>query len=227
LVTGSAQDYGIATAGNLVGVSASGSVAGIDGDAGNPTATAVRGFGVGGFVFEGIGTSFSDIFTVDNLGNVNAHSYSSGLAATSGRTMVTYAQQGSEPVVEDYGQAQLTNGSSYVALESRFASLMARGTAYLVFITPEGDNRGLYVTQKTVSGFAVRESQGGHSTLAFSYRIVAKPLGNQAPRLPMLVPRRVLKYALPVHAPFHPAPVSRPRLTFVPKVQPALQLIEH
>jgi hypothetical protein len=43
------------------------------------------------------------------------------------------------------------------------------------------------VTQKSAQGFAVRESYGGHSTLAFSYRIVAKPFGNKSPRLPNYV----------------------------------------
>jgi hypothetical protein len=70
---------------------------------------------------------------------------------------------------------------------------MAHGLSYLVFVTPEGDNRGLYVTQKSANGFAVHESQGGHSSLAFSYRIVAKPFGNQIPRLPFLVEHRVPK----------------------------------
>jgi hypothetical protein len=77
-----------------------------------------------------------------------------------------------------------------VHLESRFATTKAPGVNYLVFITPEGDNRGLYVTQKSAVGFAVRESQGGHSTLAFSYRIVAKPFENDSPRLPNYAPRR-------------------------------------
>jgi hypothetical protein len=55
----------------------------------------------------------------------------------------------------------------------------------MVFITPEGDSRGVYVTAKTSLGFTVRENQGGQSTLAFSYRIVAKPYGEHPARLQM------------------------------------------
>jgi hypothetical protein len=51
-----------------------------------------------------------------------------------------------------------------------------QSVSYMVFITPEGDNRGLYVTQKSGSGFEVRESQGGHSTLPFNYRTSQSPL---------------------------------------------------
>jgi hypothetical protein len=223
---GSTQDYGVQVLGNIFGVRAIGSTAGIQGESGNSTATAVKGFGGGGFIFEGEGTALTDVFTVDNSGNVNAHSYSTGLAATSGKTMITYAPQASEPVVEDFGEAQLTNGSSYVSLEGRFASIMARGMTYLVFITPEGDTRGLYVTQKSVSGFAVRENQGGHSSVAFSYRIVGKPLGNQSPRLPVLVSRKIPNYALPIHS-RSAMPMLRPRLNYVPKVRPTIPIIPH
>jgi hypothetical protein len=80
----------------------------------------------------------------------------------------------------------LQNGNAYVYLDPAFANVIERGAKYLVFITPEGDSRGLYVTEKTARGFVVRENMGGHSTLAFSYRIVAKPLGSHEQRLPML-----------------------------------------
>lgn len=52
-------------------------------------------------------------------------------------------------------------------------------------------HRGLYVTRKSPSGFAVRESQGSHTTLAFGYRIVAKPFGDRSARLPMVPLRTV------------------------------------
>jgi hypothetical protein len=52
-----------------------------------------------------------------------------------------------------------------------------------VFLTPEGDCRGLYVSERDERGFIVRELQGGHSDLGFSYRIVAKRKDVKAPRL--------------------------------------------
>jgi hypothetical protein len=53
----------------------------------------------------------------------------------------------------------------------------------MVFVSPQGDNHGLYVTQISGRGFVVRESYGGHATLAFDYRIVAKPFDTNAVRL--------------------------------------------
>jgi hypothetical protein len=154
-----------------------------------PNSAAFYASGSGGKLFVGRGSAGGPVFEVDDAGNVVAHSFIASFASAAGQKLVTYSPQASEPTMEDFGEAQLTNGSAYVRLEPRFASTIARGPNYLVFITPEGDNRGLYVTQKTLSGFAVHESQGGHSTLVFSYRIVARPYGNHAARLPIDVER--------------------------------------
>jgi hypothetical protein len=101
-----------------------------------------------------------------------------------GRPVETYSTQQTEPTIEDFGQGQLINGEAAVHLDPAFANTMDMRKSYLVFITPDGDSRGLYTTQKTASGFIVRENGGGRSTLAFDYRIVGKPYGNNSPRLP-------------------------------------------
>jgi hypothetical protein len=99
--------------------------------------------------------------------------------------IASYAPTQTVPSIDNFGEAQLVSGHAFVRLSADFANVIDQQANYLVFITPEGDNRGLYVTDKTRVGFTVRESQGGHSTLAFSYRIVAKPYGVNKPRLPM------------------------------------------
>jgi hypothetical protein len=136
----------------------------------------------------------SGSFTVDSAGNESL----SGLITTSGfcsggcsrtrggRHELTYAAQSSEPTVEDYGEGQLVSGSANVRLDASFANAIDGKHGFLVFLTPEGDNRGLYVTKRTPTGFTVRESQGGTSTLGFMYRVIAKPYGVTAARLPMV-----------------------------------------
>lgn len=104
---------------------------------------------------------------------------------STGQSVNTYAPQVSQPTVEDTGEAQLVNGVANVALEPRFAAAIDRRARYLVTVTPEGDCRGLYVAQRNGIGFTVRELQGGRSSLAFAYRIVAKPFGDTSARLPM------------------------------------------
>jgi hypothetical protein len=84
--------------------------------------------------------------------------------------------------VEDFGEGQLVAGQAQVRLDPELAALV-RGDAYLVFLTPEGDSRGLYVAGKGPTGFAVQEQQGGTSSLPFGL-----PGGGQAPGRPRAAP---------------------------------------
>jgi len=102
-----------------------------------------------------------------------------------GHQLISYAPRESSPTMEDFGEAQLTNGSAYVRIDGAFANAIDQKSDYLVFITPDGDTKGLYVATRTPIGFQVRETGGGRSTLEFSYRIVAKPYGPAQARLPM------------------------------------------
>lgn len=141
---------------------------------------------------EGCNTNDVDVAgNVDYSGQVqhDGNCVLSCVAATAtkpGRAVVSYSAQGTAPTIEDLGEAQLVNGQAYVPLARDFANVIDSRSNYLVFITPEGDNRGLFVTSKTRSGFNVRESQGGRSTIPFSYRIVANQYGVNRPRLPMV-----------------------------------------
>jgi hypothetical protein len=103
---------------------------------------------------------------------------------TDGQHVDTYAPQVTQPSLEDFGEAQLSDGSARVSLDPKFASAIDITSRYLVSLTPEGDCRGLYVAERDASGFTVRELQGGRSSIGFSYRIDARPLGNDDPRMP-------------------------------------------
>jgi hypothetical protein len=88
----------------------------------------------------------------------------------------------------------------------------------------QSQNRGLHVTQKTSMGFAVRESQDGRSTIAFSYRIVAKPLNNQEPRLPFLIPRKPRILAPQTESRFAIPMPQQPKLVHVRKERPIIPI---
>lgn len=209
-----------AIGGTLTGVKA-----GVQGDnTSDVNSIAVRANGTGGLLFDGNSSSSTDVFTVDNFGNIRitgliftGGSCASGCArgaSEPGMHVTSYAPRESEPTMEDFGEAQLAGGQAYVHLDPAFANVIDRRSNYLVFLTPEGDNRGLYVTQKSSVGFMVRESQGGRSTLAFSYRIVAKPFGVRATRLPMVALLSTPKVSPVLRA--HSA-ISPTRLNHVPK----------
>jgi hypothetical protein len=68
-------------------------------------------------------------------------------------------------------------------LESVFEQTVNTGVNYQVFLTPNGDCKGLYVTQKTPTSFVVRELGGGTSGIVFDYRILAKRKGYENIRL--------------------------------------------
>jgi hypothetical protein len=133
------------------------------------------------------------VFYLDPLGDINI----SGVITTAGscktgcsiahspvkQAVRFYTPRESLPTVEDFGEAQLTAGHAYVRMDPAFADTIDQNSNYLVFITPEGDANALFVSQKSGSGFAVTESRGGRDSLAFQYRIVAKPYGENAPRL--------------------------------------------
>jgi hypothetical protein len=117
---------------------------------------------------------------------------SGGLTVTGGKSAVVphpdgshrtlYTIESPESWFEDFGRAQLSQGHARVDLDGDFAVLV-RTDDYHVFLTPEGDSNGLYVSGKREDGFEVREQQGGTSNVAFSYRVVAKRKDIEAERL--------------------------------------------
>src|SRR5262249_11297019 len=84
-----------------------------------------------------------------------------------------YCMESPEVWFEDFGAAKLKRGRVIVKLDADFAKVIKRGD-YTVFLTPEGDCRGLYVRRKSAASFEVRELMGGKSAIAFSYRIVGR-----------------------------------------------------
>ncbi|MBV9301788.1 MAG: hypothetical protein JOY62_17635 [Acidobacteriaceae bacterium] len=94
-----------------------------------------------------------------------------------------HAVESPENWFEDFGSGRLKSGGSRIALEPTFAETVNTGSDYHVFLTPEGECRGLYVSNKSASGFEVHEFGGGQSSVAFAYRIVALRRGYENARL--------------------------------------------
>jgi hypothetical protein len=99
------------------------------------------------------------------------------------RKVALYAMQSPENWFEDAGSGQLSGGSARIALDPTFAQTVNAGVEYHVFLTPNGDSKGLYVSQKTATSFEVHEQGGGTSSIAFDYRIMAKRVGYENVRL--------------------------------------------
>lgn len=94
-----------------------------------------------------------------------------------------YAIESSEVWFEDFGTAGLQKGAEVVSVDPLFAKTVNLSADYHVYLTALGDCGGLYVTNKTSTGFEVRELGGGSSSVSFDYRIVAKRLGYEDLRM--------------------------------------------
>jgi hypothetical protein len=105
------------------------------------------------------------------------------VAAGPDRKVETYAMQSPENWMEDFGSAELHAGVAIVQIDPAFAETVSSAADYHVFLTPNGDSKGLYITRKTATVFEVHESGGGSSSLTFDYRIVARRRGFEGQRL--------------------------------------------
>jgi hypothetical protein len=90
-----------------------------------------------------------------------------------GTRRLLYCMESPELWFEDFGTAKLKNGRATAKLDGDFAKVI-KPAGYHVFLTPEGDCRGLYIKSRRSASFEVRELQGGTSNVAFSYRVVGR-----------------------------------------------------
>lgn len=189
--------YGVDNAGGY-GVSgstqgASGIGAGLFGLSGNANPALilqVSTAATGATVFRANNSS-GQIALLDDSGNLHITGllYSSGKCSngcSATRHVAAYAPREAEATMEDVGEGRLVGGHAFVALDRGFANAIDRSARYAVLITPEGDSRGLFVANRTATGFEVRENQRGTSSLDFAYRIVARPYGVASTRLPFV-----------------------------------------
>jgi hypothetical protein len=126
------------------------------------------------------------------------------------RQVALYGVQSPQSWFEDFGSGSLQSGATAVTLDRTFAQTVNASSEYHVFLTPEGDCRGLYVSKKTAGGFEVRELGGGQSNVAFGYRIVALRRGFESVRLEDMTERLARASARQPKAPLHPG-LTMPR----------------
>ena len=123
--------------------------------------------------------------TMDTAGDVGCTgTVTSVVPADNGARKVSlYAMQAADNWFEDAGSGQLTSGSAIITLDPTFAQTVNTAAGYHVFLTPNGDCKGLYVSQKSATSFEVHELGGGNSSIGFDYRIMAKRSGFETVRL--------------------------------------------
>lgn len=118
--------------------------------------------------------SFAGLFAgnVQVTGTLSAAVKNAVVPFPDGSARVLHCMESPEHWFEDFGTAKLRAGRALIKLDADFAKVITRD--YRVFLTPEGDCRGLYIRRKTAASFEVRELMGGESAVAFSYRVVGR-----------------------------------------------------
>ncbi|MFN3875253.1 MAG: hypothetical protein ACK4L7_05000, partial [Flavobacteriales bacterium] len=132
-------------------------------------------YGVVGWV--GNGLNFSGYF---NGNHVVANGTKTASVGTSRGNQLLYAMESPEVWFEDIGSGQLNEGEAWVELDPLFLEtiLIDDDHPLHVFVQPRGDCNGVFV-EPGRTGFKVKELNGGRSSAAFSYRVMAKRLHYQ------------------------------------------------
>jgi len=94
---------------------------------------------------------------------------------TTGDRVNLYCPEAPEIFFQDYGDGQLVNGKAHIELDPDFAKNVTINEKHplRVFIQLEDDCYGVYVTNKTKTGFDVIELNGGSSNAKFMWTVTA------------------------------------------------------
>jgi hypothetical protein len=92
-----------------------------------------------------------------------------------GELVALSAPEAPENLFQDYGEGKLVQGRGHVELDPILARNIVVNEAHplRVFIQLEGDCKGVYVANKTGTGFDVMELDGGRSDVPFTWCVVA------------------------------------------------------
>lgn len=92
-----------------------------------------------------------------------------------GNEVTMFCPESPEVLFQDFGQGQLINGEAVISLDPIFAKNVTINDKHplRVIIQLEGDCNGVFVTEKTATGFKVKELNGGTSNVSFTYFVTA------------------------------------------------------
>lgn len=91
-----------------------------------------------------------------------------------GNKVILHCPETPEIYFSDYGEGQLINGKAHIEMDPSFAKNVAINSKHplRIFTQLEGDCNGVFVTNKTTTGFDVIELKGGNSTIHFQWNAV-------------------------------------------------------
>jgi hypothetical protein len=92
-----------------------------------------------------------------------------------GNQVEMYSSESPDFVFNDFGGGDLINGKAHIDLDPIYAKSVIIDDKHplRVFIQLEGDCKGVYVTNKTATGFDVQELGAGTSNVAFQWQVIS------------------------------------------------------
>lgn len=92
-----------------------------------------------------------------------------------GNPRIMFSPEAPEILFQDYGVGKLINGIARIEIDPilKYSLHVDKDHPLKVFVTLEGDCNGVFVTDKSINGFTVKELNGGRSNVSFSWQIVA------------------------------------------------------
>ncbi len=178
----SSADYGEAIHGHGTGSFTEGVLGTSDNNVGVygiSSGTTGNNFGVWGASDDGIGvlgasTSGTALYAIGTFAATGTKS--AEVKLKDGTPIRLFSEEATEVNFCDYGSDQLVNGRRHIELDPVFLQTVTVNSAnpMRVFVQLEGDCNGVYVTNKSNTGFDVVELGGGNSSVPFSYRVVCK-----------------------------------------------------
>jgi hypothetical protein len=122
------------------------------------------------WAYVGVETAAGTSRKIEGPGTVNTV-----VKDTEGNQVLLSAPEAPENLFEDYGYGELYNGKATIVIDPIFAKniVVNKEHPLRVFIQLEGQCNGVYVTNKTGTGFEVVELSKGNSNVNFMWHIVA------------------------------------------------------
>jgi hypothetical protein len=102
---------------------------------------------------------------------------------TAGQMRVMHCTESPEIYFSDYGEAKLVNGRAHIEIDPNLAKNIVINEKHPLraYVQLEGDCNGVYITNKTATGFDVVELQGGTSNVSFQWNIVCNVADAELP----------------------------------------------
>ncbi len=132
-----------------------------------------------------------------------------------GNNVTLYCPETPEILFQDYGQSKLIKGKVHITLDPILAKniIINEKHPLRVYVQLEGNCKGVYVSNKTTTGFDVVELDGGVSNTPFQYTIICNRADEK------MLKGRVARYADARWLPSHVNPQETKKLYNGGKIQ--------